>query len=112
MLNPRSFEWFAQDYEQYLKIYDFTVIMAYPYMEKQGDRAVAWLQTLADAALKDKANSDKVLFKLQNYDWSKKRWVTRAELSEQVRALRAKGAKNIGFYPENLFSNLRDDSPF
>ena len=112
VLNPRSFEWFSQDYEQYLKIYDFTVIMAYPYMEKQGDRAVAWLQTLADAALKDKANSDKVLFKLQNYDWSKKRWVTRAELSEQVRALRAKGAKNIGFYPENLFSNLRDDSPF
>ena len=112
VLDPRSVEWFAQDFQEYLKIYDFTVIMAYPYMEKQGQRAVEWLEKLADTALKDKNNADRVLFKLQNYDWAEKRWVSREELSRQVRALRSRGVLHVGYYPENLFSNQRDDSPF
>ena len=86
--------------------------MAYPYMEKQGDRTVAWLEQLAASVLKDKTNAKKIVFKLQNYDWAKDQWVSRAELSRQVRALRNKGAVHIGYYPENLFSNQRDDSPF
>ena len=112
VLNPNAVEWFAQDYQEYMKIYDFTVIMAYPYMEKQGHRAVEWLEKLADTALKDKGNADRVLFKLQNYDWAQNRWIPRDELSRQVRALRSRGALHIGYYPENLFSNQRDDSPF
>ena len=112
VLNPAAVEWFAQDFRQYLALYDYTVIMAYPYMEKQGDRTVAWLEQLATTALKDKTNAKKIVFKLQNYDWAKDQWVSRAELSRQVRALRNKGAVHIGYYPENLFSNQRDDSPF
>ncbi len=112
VLNPNAIEWFAQDYEQYLKTYDFTVIMAYPYMEKQGHQATAWLEKLAEKALKEKGAADRVLFKLQNYDWAQKRWVPRDELSRQVRALYGRGALHIGYYPENLFSNQRDDSPF
>ena len=112
VLNPAAVEWFAQDFRQYLALYDYTVIMAYPYMEKQGDRTVAWLEQLAATVLKDKTNAKKIVFKLQNYDWAKDQWVSRAELSRQVRALRNKGAVHIGYYPENLFSNQRDDSPF
>ena len=112
VLNPAAVEWFAQDFRQYLALYDYTVIMAYPYMEKQGDRTVAWLEQLAASVLKDKTNAKKIVFKLQNYDWAKDQWVSRAELSRQVRALRNKGAVHIGYYPENLFSNQRDDSPF
>lgn len=112
VINPKSFEWYAQDFQTYLKTYNYTVIMAYPYMEKKSDRAVAWLQELADAALKDKTNNSKVMFKLQNYDWSKNRWVPRAELSQQIRALLAKGVLHVGYYPENLFSDRHDDSPF
>ena len=105
-------EWFAQDYQEYLRTYDYTVIMAYPYMENQGGRAAEWLGELASAALKNKTNAAKVVFKLQNYDWKKSRWVPRTELSRQIRALQAGGAKHIGFYPENLFSDRHDDSPF
>ena len=112
VLNPRAMEWFAQDYQEYLRTYDYTVIMAYPYMENQGDRATEWLDGLATAALKNKTNASKVVFKLQNYDWKGNRWVPRNELSRQIRALQAGGAMHIGFYPENLFSDRHDDSPF
>ena len=112
VLNPQAVEWFAQDYQDYLTTYDYTVIMAYPYMENQGGRAAEWLGELASAALKDKTNASKVVFKLQNYDWKGNRWVPRTELSRQIRALQAGGAMHIGFYPENLFSDRHDDSPF
>ena len=112
VINPEAVEWFAQDYQAYLKTYDYTVIMAYPYMEKQENRAIAWLQELADAALKEKPNGLKAVFKLQNYDWKKERWVPRDELRRQVRVLRSRGAIHIGYYPENLFSDRKNDSPF
>jgi biofilm PGA synthesis lipoprotein PgaB len=112
VLNPQAVEWFAQDYRAYLKTYDYTVVMAYPYMEKQGARAVEWLGELAAAALSNKPDATKVVFKLQNYDWRENRWLARTELSRQVRALQERGALNIGFYPENLFSDRHDDSPF
>ena len=112
VINPKAIEWYAQDFQQYLNTYDYTVVMAYPYMEKKGDRAVTWLQELADVALKDKNNAQKVVFKLQNYDWAKNSWVPRSKLSLQVRALRAKGAIHLGYYPDNLFGDRRDSSPF
>jgi len=86
--------------------------MAYPYMENQGGRAADWLGELANAALKNKSDASKVVFKLQNYDWKANRWVPRTELSRQIRALQDGGAMHIGFYPENLFSDRHDDSPF
>ena len=112
VINPKSFEWFAQDYQSFLKTYDYTVIMAYPYMEKQGERAVAWLQELANAALREKSSAAKVVFKLQNYDWTKQAWVPRAEISAQVRALKSLGVLHVGYYPENVFSERHDYSPF
>lgn len=112
VINPKAVDWFAQDFQEYLKTYDYTVIMAYPYMEKQSNRTVVWLQELADAALKDKANAEKIVFKLQNYDWQANRWVPRDELSREVRALRGRGAIHLGYYPENLFSDYRNKSPF
>lgn len=101
---PDSEAWFAQNYQQYLAAYDYTVIMAYPYLEKQDKQPLVWLEHLAGSALKDQANARKTIFKLQTYDWNKKRWLSEKELTQQMTVLKQKNAVNFAFYPENVFS--------
>lgn len=98
-----SQEWFAQNYQDYLRHYDYTVVMAYPYLEKQYDRPIAWLKDLASKALSDKANVKKVVFKLQTYDWNTNKWLSATELRQQQAALRDQGALHFAYYPENIF---------
>jgi biofilm PGA synthesis lipoprotein PgaB len=100
---PDSQEWFAQNYKDYLAHYDFTILMAYPYMEKEYEHPIVWLENLATSALIDKTNASKVVFKLQAYDWNKNRWLSASELRQQHDALKAKGAIYFAYYPENVF---------
>lgn len=102
---PQSEFWLAQNYDQYLTTYDYTIVMAYPYMEKQYDKPLVWLGQLADTALKNKVNASKVIFKLQTYDWNKKQWLSVRELQQQVATLKSKHAIHFAFYPENIFSS-------
>ncbi len=103
VINPKSEELFAQNYNQYLQHYDYTVIMAYPELENQEHRSVEWLRDIAAAALAKQGNVSKVVFKIQTYDWKKKRWISNKQLQQQIKALRDKGAINIGYYPESMF---------
>jgi len=112
VLDPKSVEWYAQKYSDYFSLYDYVVIMAYPYMEKKGDQAIPWLNTLADAALSNPSYKNKVVFKLQSYDWDKKQWVPVSELRKQIIALQAKGAMHIGYYPEHLIVDKAAQAPF
>ena len=77
--------------------------MAYPFMEKQGKNSAGWLRKLAATALQQPDNNAKVLFKLQTYDWAGKRWLSRQEQKQQTEALRASGARHLGYYPEGFF---------
>jgi len=101
---PESEEWFGQNYEQYLNTYDYTVIMAYPYLEKEYEDPVGWLEELATTALKNPQNAQKTVFKLQTYDWNKNRWLSANEIKRFTNALKKKGAIHIAYYPENVFS--------
>lgn len=103
VLKPYSEDWYAQRYDDYLQHYDYTVIMAYPYMEKEGKAPGAWLEKLAQTALRDPGDAQRVIFKLQTYDWEKKRWLSDKELRQQVAALKKGGARHIGYYPEVVF---------
>jgi biofilm PGA synthesis lipoprotein PgaB len=105
LTQPASQEWLAQNFQDYLLNYDYTVIMAYPYLEKQYDHPLAWLADLASKALRDKQNANKVIFKLQAYDWNKNRWLTAKELRQQQDVLKAKGAIHFAYYPENVFGS-------
>ncbi len=103
VLKPGAEEWFSQRYSNFLSEYDYTVIMAYPYMEKEGDAAGQWLEKLARTALRNQDDAQRVIFKLQTYDWEKKRWLSDKEMRQQVAALRKGGARHIGYYPEAVF---------
>jgi len=100
---PQSQEWFAQNFQDYLQHYDYTVVMAYPYLEKQYDHPVGWLGDLAAKALADKKDANKIVFKLQTFDWNKNRWLSAKELWQQHDALKSMGAIHFAYYPENVF---------
>ncbi|HML34857.1 MULTISPECIES: poly-beta-1,6-N-acetyl-D-glucosamine N-deacetylase PgaB [Sporomusa] len=101
---PEAEEWLGQNYDQYLETYDYTVIMAYPYLEKEYEDPVGWLEELATAALRNPQNAQKTVFKLQTYDWNKNRWLSADEINRFTKALKKKGAIHIAYYPENVFS--------
>lgn len=101
---PESEEWFAQNFADYLSRYDYTVVMAYPYLEKQHKNPLRWLEELTQRGLTDRRNADKLVFKLQTYDWNAKRWLSPQELWQQQRAIKGKGGIHFAYYPENVFS--------
>ena len=100
--DPKSEEWFAQNYADYLNKYDFTVVMAYPYMDEADDVA-GFMQNLA-AAIKKAGGEKKTIVKVQTYDWSKERWLARHAVNEELSALKRAGIVNLGYYPEGVFA--------
>lgn len=99
VLEPEAKEWFAQDFARYLALYDYTVVMAYPYMDQAKDPA-EYLRDIVAAVKAHPGALEKVFFKLQSYDWAQKRWLTEEELAGQIRILEDAGAIHIGYYPD------------
>ena len=100
---PQSEEWFAQNYAKFLDNYDYTVIMAYPYLEKQYRNPDKWLNNLTQKALAERVDaSDKVIMKIQTYDWNKNKWLKVNERFKHIRIMKEKNAKYFGYYPETL----------
>ena len=107
VLNPPAQEWFSQNLEDFLKIYHYTVIMAYPQMENihQLRRVKKWLGRLV-AVVNRHQSQERVIFKIQSYDWGKKRWIRNDHFHKEVRYLLATGVKHLGYYPDDVFRNM------
>lgn len=107
LMQPWSQEWLAENYEQYLDVYDFVVVMAYPYMENpefdgSSSEALAWQENLAAQALDglSETQRNQVVFKLQAYDWALEQSIAAETLLEQSMRLRECGIKHLAYYPE------------
>ena len=100
MLNPASEAWFAQNYADCLKHYDYVVVMAYPYMDHEKDPR-AFLQRVAKA-VEEAGGTDKTIVKIQSYDWEKEQWLGQQTFSEQMKTLKAAGVRNLGYYPNTF----------
>lgn len=107
LLDKTSREWFAQDYKKSLDNYDFVVIMAYPEMEKI-KRPEAWLGNIVKEVAKYSNGINKTVFKIQAYDWDKKKWIDTNVLLNRLKILVAAGAKHVGYYPDNYVENHPD----
>ncbi len=99
---PESEEWFAQNYEKFLQNYDYTVIMAYPYLEGEYKNPAKWLSGLTRDALAQEGASEKIIMKIQTFDWRKNRKLREKEMFQHLSVLYSSGAKYFGFYPEVL----------
>jgi biofilm PGA synthesis lipoprotein PgaB len=81
--------------------------MAYPQMENihQLRRVKKWLGRLV-AVVNRHQSQERVIFKIQSYDWGKKRWIRNDHFHKEVRYLLATGVKHLGYYPDDVFRNM------
>lgn len=96
--NSESEEWFAQNYQDSLKNYDYTVVMAYPYMDKEKDPYL--FLNKVSLAMQKLGGNDKTIIKIQSYDWDKEQWLDGKTFNEQIAVLKKAGTRNIGYYPD------------
>jgi len=105
-LNPESTEWFAQSLPDFLNHYDYTAVMAMPYMEN-AEKPIPWLKNLFQEVAKQPLGLSKTVFELQSYDWRNDHPVDSQQLANQMRWLQTLGAQNFGYYPDDFLN----DSP-
>ena len=76
ILEPESEAWFAQNFDDFLAAYDWTVPMAMPLMESfPANESDAWLTRLVNVVAARPGALDKTIFELQARDWEQKRSV-------------------------------------
>ena len=107
-LNPKAEVWYSQSLENSIARYDFTAVMAMPYMEKAADPA-AFFHDLVNAVNDRPGAMKKVVFELQSVDWrDDNRPVSSRELADAIRRLYGMGVQHVGYYPDALFSDHPD----
>lgn len=106
-LNPKAEVWYSQSLDNSISRYDFTAIMAMPYMEKAADHA-AFFHELVQA-VEYRGAMKKVVFELQAVDWGAgNRPIASQELADTIRRLYGMGVKHVGYYPDALFQDHPD----
>ncbi|GED23525.1 poly-beta-1,6-N-acetyl-D-glucosamine N-deacetylase PgaB [Halomonas halmophila] len=106
VLNPKSEQWFAQELEAFSRAYDYTAVMAMPYMEGAED-ADAWLKSIAEVATQ-RVDPDSLVFELQAQDWRDHTPVPSDKLAHWMRTIREAGINQYGYYPYDFHNDHPD----
>ena len=102
LADETSEERFAQNYGLFLENYDWVVVMAYPQMEQAGQK---WLKKIVQRSRSWPEGIKKTIFKVQAYDWSKKKWIPENTLLSEIREILASGGRHLAYYPDNCFED-------
>ncbi len=102
VLQPKSEEWLAQSLPLYLQAYDYTVLLAMPFLENVADPE-QWLRKLARQALARALYPQSLVFELQTVDWRQRRRIPGREIGRQIALLRQQGALSFAYYPDDFF---------
>jgi biofilm PGA synthesis lipoprotein PgaB len=104
-INPRAEVWYAQALENSLAHYDFTAIMAMPYMEQASDPIAFQRQILAGIERFPNARN-RIVFELQTVDWRHdQRAIPTDDLVATIGMLYDAGVIHIAYYPDMLFDS-------
>ena len=104
VLEPASEAWFAQRLDRFNRAYDFTAIMAMPWMERSA-HPERWMRELTAAVAKVDPQFERSLFELQTVDWRDGKRIPGKVLLEQVRTLQAAGVRHLGWYPDDFIAD-------
>lgn len=111
VLDPKAEVWYSQALENSLTNYDFTAIMAMPYMEGATDHA-QFFHDLIDRVKSRPGAMSRVVFELQTVDWAHDdKPIPIDELTSTIKSLYDQGVEHIAYYPDMLFENHPDWSP-
>jgi biofilm PGA synthesis lipoprotein PgaB len=106
-LKPRAEAWYAQSFDNSLARYDFTAIMAMPYMEQAPDPGAFYRDLVAE--VKARGAMKKVVFELQAVDWRRdSKPIPSEELADTIRMLFDLGVQHVGYYPDTPMKNHPD----
>lgn len=100
-LEPESETWFGQNVADFLASYDYTAIMAMPYLDGADD-AVPWLRHLVAEMSRQPMALQRSIFELQSTDWRNGLPVNSTLMAEKMRQLQLAGALNFGYYPDDF----------
>lgn len=109
IMNPQAEKWFAQSLPKFAAAYDYTPIMAMPYMENEtpidAKQAAAWLGKLVGKVKAGGVPLEKTIFELQASNWRTKQPVPSEELAGWMKLLKQEGVRNIGYYPDDFLND-------
>ena len=107
VMQPDSQQWFAQSLPGFIAAYDYTPIMAMPWMERAEDPR-AWLKELAERVLALPGARENVVFELQARDWRSGEQIDSDKLGRHMQMLQAEGALHLGYYPDDFIAGHPD----
>ncbi|WP_346763747.1 poly-beta-1,6-N-acetyl-D-glucosamine N-deacetylase PgaB [Wenzhouxiangella sp. XN24] len=101
-IDPSSEARFSQSMPAFLAAYDYTALMAMPYLEEVAGEHPAWLRMLVAQVARHPAGLDRTVFKLQAKDWRRDKWLPAEELRDHFQLLVRAGALNLAYYPDDF----------
>ncbi len=104
ILQPKSEQWFAQSLPLFLQAYDYTFVLAMPFMEKAKNNTT-WLVDLADQALSWTVNPSSIVFELQTVDWRRRQKINTSEIVAEIKLLNRQGIVSFAYYPDDFLQN-------
>ena len=108
-LDTDAEEWYAQSLPNFLQSYDYTAVMAMPYMEnadiENSGQPMIWLKNLVSEIAKQPEALQKTVFELQSLDWRNATSVDSVEMGEQMKMLQLQHALNFGYYPDDFLND-------
>lgn len=108
VLEPESEAWFAQRLDAFNRAYDYTALMAMPWLEGAGGDPAAWLDGLVASVKAHDPELKQTVFELQTVDWRTGAPIPGEALKRQSRRLQAQGVRHLAWYPDDF---LRDQPP-
>lgn len=104
-LNDNSEEWYAQSFAESIKYYDYTAIMAMPYMEQAADHK-NFYDRLIKRTKEQQCGLERTVMELQSVDWRKNNQpIPPKEMADTMRYLYDAGIHHIAYYPDNVYTN-------
>jgi len=104
VLEPRSEHWFAQNLRLFMDHYDYTAVMAMPWLE-DARAPRRWLERLVDTVAARPDGLQRVVFELQTRDWETSRALPDRVMAEQLEVLLDAGVRHIAWYPDDFIAN-------
>lgn len=107
-LNKDAQEWYAQSLSKSIKKYDYTAIMAMPYMEQAND-PIQFYDKIVHSVKQEECGLQRAVMELQSVNWRKDNEpISTEELSDTMKHLYDLGVHHIAYYPDNVFKNIPD----
>lgn len=101
--DPESERWFAQNLSAFLAAYDYTAVMAMPYLEG-AERPKRWLTELVETISRHPHGLERTVFEVQTVDWRSGQRLADDVLAEHLDLLFSAGVRHVAWYPDDFIT--------